>query len=139
VILVDTNVLVALVLQREALHHQAVRDLERLRKETFFVTRSVLSEACFLLGLREQRARLRALLTSMSAREPGAPAWDHVFAWLERYADHEPDWADACLVVLSNGSYLVWTYDREFRTIWRRLDGSRVPLATRTTTVRARP
>jgi len=25
----------------------------------------------------------------------------------------------------------VWTYDDEFVTVWRRLDGSRVPLANR--------
>ena len=38
------------------------------------------------------------------------------------YADHEPDWADACLAVLSGRDHdlKVWTYDREFRTTWRR-------------------
>ena len=53
--------------------------------------------------------------------------------WMDRYADHEPDLADAVTVVLSSeleGSR-VWTYDREFRTTWRRPDGSPIPLALR--------
>ena len=39
--------------------------------------------------------------------------------------------ADAYLAVVSGkrkGSK-VWTYDREFRTTWRRPDGTRIPLA----------
>ena len=50
---------------------------------------------------------------------------------LARYRDHDPDWADGYLAVVSGkrkGSK-VWTYDREFRTTWRRPDGTRIPLA----------
>lgn len=54
-----------------------------------------------------------------------------VFDWLDKYADHLPDWADGCLVVLCEhvSAPAVWTYDREFTTTWRLPDGSRVPLA----------
>ena len=52
-----------------------------------------------------------------------------MFAWLLKYADHRPERADGCLAVLS-GRHLnakVWTYDRKFRTTWRRPDGRAFP------------
>lgn len=57
--------------------------------------------------------------------------WDEVFAWLAKYADHEPDWTDACIAALCGRDkrLKVWTYDREFRTTWRRPDGRPIPLA----------
>jgi hypothetical protein len=50
---------------------------------------------------------------------------------LLEYSDHEPDWADGCIAVLSgrNTALKIWTYDREFGTTWRRPDGTRIPLA----------
>ena len=56
-----------------------------------------------------------------------------MFRWLDRYAEHEPDWADGYLAVVSSRERKakVWTYDSEFRTTWRRLDGTRIPLAVR--------
>jgi hypothetical protein len=55
--------------------------------------------------------------------------------WLAKYADDEPDWADACLAALSgrDKDLTVWTYDREFQTTWRRLNGTAIPLAVRST------
>jgi len=57
--------------------------------------------------------------------------WFEVFAWLLKYADHEPDWADGCIAVLCgrDRTLKVWTYDREFRTTWRRPDGTAIPMA----------
>jgi predicted nucleic acid-binding protein len=129
VILLDTNVLVALVLRRDRLHERAASDLERLAKQELRVLPSVMAEACFLLGRRGQRERLADLLAAIRARPAVEPAWDRVFEWLAHYADHEPDWADGCLVVSASREQRVWTYDDEFRSIWRRPDGSRVPLA----------
>jgi predicted nucleic acid-binding protein len=57
-------------------------------------------------------------------------AW--IFAWLERYQEHRPDFADAVLVHLlaTHKRAKVWTFDREFSTIWgmssRVLDGASV-------------
>ncbi len=70
-------------------------------------------------------------------------AWTHltslsretfVFDWIEKYADHEPDWADGYIAALCgrDRTLKVWTYDKEFRTTWRRPDGSAIPLAVRT-------
>lgn len=61
------------------------------------------------------------------------PTWPAVTEWMTRYAEHGPDWADGCIAVLSglDPSLSVWTFDEEFRTLWRRPDGSRIPLAVR--------
>jgi hypothetical protein len=70
-------------------------------------------------------------IESMSTDDPDFR--DAVFGWLVRYGEHEPDWADGCLVVLSEweARVKVWTYDREFRTFWRRPDGRPVSMAVK--------
>jgi hypothetical protein len=52
---------------------------------------------------------------------------------MKRYADHTPDYADACLCIMTHREpkAQVWTYDSEFTNIWRRPDGSAVPMAVR--------
>ncbi len=130
-ILVDTNVLVALVDDRDGLHGRAAADLRRPRKQMLHVLDAVLSEACFLLPELAARERLRFLLTRLAIRSLSLDEtwWPDVFDWLERYAEHEPDLADAQLVVASGRNKCkIWTYDREFSSVWRRPDGSRVPL-----------
>src|SRR2546426_12720786 len=67
--------------------------------------------------------------------------WNEIFDWLDKYREHEPDWADGYLAVLCsrNRKYKVWTYDIEFRTLWRRTNGSAIPLAIRTGPSRGNP
>jgi predicted nucleic acid-binding protein len=137
VILVDTAPLVALSDPRDALHTRALGDLDRLARHPLGVCSAVLTEACFLLAHPVQRERLRRLLVELPVRPVAvadeAAVWEDAFHWMHRYAEHEPDWADAYLAVLSGRERRarVWTYDGEFRTIWRRLDGGRIPLAVR--------
>jgi predicted nucleic acid-binding protein len=137
VILVDTTPLVALCDARDAKHRTAVKQLESLADDELAICDAVLTEACFHLPHRSQRQRLRALLHDLHV-QPLPVAYDGAFwlealDWLAKYADHEPDWADACLAVLSgrDKALKVWTYDREFRTTWRRPDGTAIPLAVR--------
>jgi predicted nucleic acid-binding protein len=133
-------VLVALVDEREDLHAKAVRDLQLPRKQPLALTSLVLGEACFLLPHAYQRRRLLFLLTGLAVAELELePPWrDEVFAWLDKYQEHEPDLADAQLAVLCSrhAQARVWSYDVEFQTTWRRTDGRRIPLfgrpATRT-------
>jgi predicted nucleic acid-binding protein len=138
VILVDTTPLVALCDGRDALHARAVRDLASLAPvNRFAVCDAVLTETCFHLPHPHQRQRLRLLLRDLGIRaiplESERDVWFEILDWLARYAEHEPDWADGCLAVLSghDAEVKVWTYDREFRTTWRRPDGGAIPLATR--------
>jgi predicted nucleic acid-binding protein len=136
-ILIDTTPLVALCDARDEKHRMAVKHLDTLGSSEFAVCDAVLTEACFHLPYRNQRERLHALLDVLGA----APVlvanesvfWFEVFEWLAKYADHEPDWADGCLAVLSGRDRhaKVWTYDREFRTTWRRPNGTAIPLAVR--------
>jgi predicted nucleic acid-binding protein len=137
VTLVDTGPLVALCDSHDSLHRRAVTHLQRLVGQELHICEAVLVETCFHLPHAAQRRRLRALLEEFGFGFISATSdhtfWMDVFDWLAKYANHEPDWADACLAVLSgrHPKATVWTYDREFRTIWRRLDGSTVPMAVR--------
>jgi predicted nucleic acid-binding protein len=138
-ILIDTAPLVALCDARDEKHGVAVKHLALLGSSEFAVCDAVLTEACFHLPYQSQRQRVRALLDDLGAQPvPAADEsafWLEVFEWLTKYADHEPDWADGCLAVLSgrDPDARVWTYDREFRTIWRRPNGTAIPLAVRST------
>ena len=134
-ILVDTAPLVALCDPSDGLHATAARDLDRLRRLPLVVCGPVLTEACFHLARPVQRQRLRRLLTEFSmmpyTSDHEVELWLDVFDWLTRYSEHEPDFTDGYLAVVSGieRRFKVWTYDSEFRTTWRRADGTRIPLA----------
>ena len=136
-ILVDSNVLIALSDRGDRLHASAAADLRRLVNDDLLLTAPVLTEVAFGLPTAAQRANTRDLVRELHIRPCPVPEgphlWDEVFAWLERYAEHEPDWADAHLAVLCGRErrFRVWTYDGEFTRLWRRPDGSRIPLAAR--------
>lgn len=136
-ILIDTAPLVALCDARDSKHRLAVRHLESLSANGFLVCEAVLTETCFHLPYRHQRQRLRVLLHDLNVQPLPVTRerdlWFEVIDWLVKYADHEPDWADGCLAVLSghDQDLKVWTYDREFRTTWRRPNGTAIPLAVR--------
>ncbi len=136
-ILFDTSPLVALCDARDSKHAPALNHLESLAAEEFAICEAVLTETCFHLPHASQRYRLRAILHELSIEPlPATPErafWLEVFDWLAKYADHEPDWADGCLAVLSgrDRDLKVWTYDREFWTTWRRPDGTTIPMAVR--------
>ena len=139
-ILIDTTPLVALCDPRDGLHKTALGHLKHLARSQFAVSEPVLSEACFHLSAPSQRQRLRRTLDDLEV-EPASVSddgslWQEVFDWLNKYADHQPDWADGYLAVLCSRdrSYKLWTYDIEFRTTLRRRDGSMIPMAIRRST-----
>jgi predicted nucleic acid-binding protein len=135
--LIDTAPLVALCDARDSKHRTAFKHLKLLAAEQFAVCDAVLTETCFHLPHPSQRHRLRAMLRELSVQplpvSNERAFWSDVFGWLAKYADHEPDWADGCLAVLSgrDKDLKVWTYDREFRTTWRRPNGTHIPMAAR--------
>lgn len=134
-ILIDTGPLVALCDKRDGRHRATIAALSALLPDRFTLCESVLTEACFHLPRHQQRQRLRRWLDELDVTPAPVEAdpdfRSDAFAWLAQYEEHEPDWADACLAVLSarEAGAKVWTYDREFTTTWRRLDGSAIPLA----------
>jgi len=134
-VLIDTGPLVALCDPRDEKHKLALRHLGALASASFRCCDAVLAEACFHLPHPSQRSRLRALVHELRI-EPAEPAteaehWLDTFDWMAKYADQEPDWADAFIAVLCgrDSAVEVWTYDREFRTMWRKPDGRVIPLA----------
>src|SRR6266571_1057684 len=136
-ILIDTTALVALCDPRDPLNKTALRHLKVLAKSQFAICEPVLAEACFHLSTLPQRSRLQRTLAALDVLpipvDDAQTLWKEVFNWLNKYADHEPDWADGYLAVLCGRDrrHKVWTYDVEFRTIWRRPDGSAIPMAVR--------
>ena len=134
-ILIDTTPLVALCDARDRQHRAAMKHLEALATAAFVTCEAVLMETCFHLPHRAQRARLRAVLDSLEIVPLPGPGdrsfWIEVLEWLMKYADHEPDWADGCIAVLCGHqeNLKVWTYDRQFRTTWRKPDGAAIPMA----------
>ena len=135
--LIDTTPLVALCDPRDSLNRTALKHLKILAKSQFAICEPVLAEVCFHLPAQSQRTRLQRIIESLQITaapvDDGSALWRDVFDWLHKYSQHEPDWADAYLAVLSgrNPKYTVWTYDLEFRTIWRRPDGTAIPMAVR--------
>jgi predicted nucleic acid-binding protein len=137
VILVDTGPIVALCDPTDALNRRALRDLSRLARQPLVTGLPVLTEACALLPHAVQRRRLRRVLTDLSVQpyrgDDEGTLWLDIFDWLDQYQDHDPDWTDGYLAVVSGREVgaRVWSYDREFATIWRRPDGRPIPLAVR--------
>ena len=136
-ILVDTNVLVAMADGRDGLHPVAKADYAELQSERLLLITPVLAEACYILPWSHYRERSKSVIDEAGMQvyplEDERRLWAEVFAWLDRYREHEPDWTDACLAVLCGRDkrLKVWTYDKEFATIWRRPDGTKIPLAVK--------
>src|SRR5438270_146627 len=89
-----------------------MKHLESLAADEFAVCDAVLTETCIHLPHRNQRQRLRALLHDLSV-QPIPVMYERdffleVLDWLTKYADHEPDWADACVAILSGRDNWGW-------------------------------
>lgn len=134
-VLVDTGPLVALVDPKDRLHARATQELDRL-KGPLCVGLPVLTEAHFLLGAAHLRRRVTALLEAEVLRLDAPDRPDLVtlraLEWLAHYAEHAPDFTDGFLVAWAERESLaIWTFDREFSTVWRTLAGKQVRLAAK--------
>ncbi|HUO07842.1 MAG TPA: PIN domain-containing protein [Phycisphaerae bacterium] len=132
-ILLDTSVLVALCDRSDHLADRAMHQLRSLKERNLRVTLPVLTEAWHLLEqpwLRKiliewLRGRAVQIASAMEERQVIAEVWQ----WLEQYQEHDPDFADAHLVICAaDKRSSIWTYDSEFAHLWRHLDGTRIRL-----------
>ena len=136
-ILIDTTPLVALCDPRDSLNRTALKHLKILARSPFAICEPVLTEVCFHLPALAQRSRLQQTLEALDVLpvsvDDAQSFRKEVFDWLKKYGDHEPDLADGYLAVLCERDrrYKVWTYDVEFRTLWRKPDGSVIPMAVK--------
>jgi predicted nucleic acid-binding protein len=132
-VLVDTGPLVALCDEADALHARALEEVDRLQGP-FVVCLPVLTEAHFLLPHGHLRRRLAGLLASEFCVGPPDGVDEllpRALAWLERYAEHDPDFTDAWLIACADrdSGAVVWTFDREFARIWRTLKRKKLRLS----------
>lgn len=122
--LADTGPIVAFLNARDRHHRWAVEAMGRLRPP-LVTCESVLSEAAYLVrSLPEGGARVMELVARGVLRvdfdvEREAAALSRL---LRRYASLPMDFADACLVRLSeiHADSVVFTLDSEFRDVYRR-------------------
>jgi len=89
----------------------------------------VLCESVFALARADQRGRLSLLLERLPIAplvvdDPSALRRE-IFAWLAKYAEHDPDYADAelCVLAARDKRLRIWTYDSEFTRVWRKSSG----------------
>jgi predicted nucleic acid-binding protein len=118
-ILLDTGVLVALLHSDDRRHGAATRWLAGCKAKLHTVE-PVLCETAFFLPAR-QRASVAELAAkgTIEVHRPDAPAYKRIGAILGKYADLDPDWADASLVWLAeqSGIHHIATLDvRDFST-----------------------
>lgn len=133
-ILLDTNVILGFLHPDPRQQAIVGRQLIKIKAGPFLLVPPVLQEVMRFFKSPRYTDLFLGLIEEMHIEylDPGDDVpWRDVIAWLKRYAEHEPDYADGYLVVLSglNRKYKLWSNDSEFRTIWRRPDGSAVPLA----------
>lgn len=133
-ILIDTNVILALLDRSDNNHSAAREQAPAMRDSGVLLVLPVLAEVTHFLGAAHLYNRFDDLLEALDARyEQTEHLLDHeeTLRWLKRYASHKPDYADAHLVMLTakRKKWRVWSFDTEFKNIWRRPDGSAVPMA----------
>ncbi len=124
----DTGFLVAFVSQNDR-HHEWAVSLARQITEPLLTCEAVLSEAAFHLHncpavFAMLNQRLVALAFDCNDHLP------QLQALAERYSDRQPDFADLCLIRMSElfPKYSVVTIDREDFRIYRRNKREAIPL-----------
>jgi predicted nucleic acid-binding protein len=118
-VLMDTGVLVALLHSDDGRHREATEWLAQCNARLHTVE-AVLTETAFFLAAR-QRAAVADLAArgTLEVHHHDAAAYRRIGAILRKYADVQPDWADAALVYLAeeSGIYHIATFDvRDFST-----------------------
>jgi predicted nucleic acid-binding protein len=133
-VLIDTNVILALLNDNDDHYADACEMVPLMRREGLVLVLPVLAEVTHFFERPAAYTKLERLLAILNVRMVASEhlvGQEQTLTWLKKYATHKPDYADAHLVLLTavNKTYRVWSYDHEFRTIWRRPDGSSVPVA----------
>jgi predicted nucleic acid-binding protein len=118
-LLLDTGVLVALLHADDGRHEAAKRWLAGCNAKLHTVD-PVLGETAFFLPAR-QRATVAELAAkgTIEIHRPDATAYKRIGTILSKYADLDPDWADAMLVWAAEetGIHSIATFDvRDFST-----------------------
>lgn len=120
-ILLDTGPLVALFNAGDPLHRAADAWFASCHAQLHTVE-PVLVEAAFFLPAA-QRASLAELVAggTLQVHRPAAAGFKRIAAVLRKYADLDPDWADACLVwaAEASGIHRIATIDVRDFSVYR--------------------
>jgi uncharacterized protein len=124
----DTGFLVAVVSQRDH-HHDWAANIARQWTEPFLTCESVLSETAFHL---DDCSSVFQLLANRFVRLAfdGNDNLHQLESLAESYADRKPDFADLCLIRMSElfPKHPVITIDREDFRVYRRNKRETIPL-----------
>ncbi|HWL88924.1 MAG TPA: PIN domain-containing protein [Polyangiaceae bacterium] len=124
----DTGFLVALASERD-MHHPWAASIADLVTEPLLTCEAVLAETAF--HLRDAAGVLDMVLSGLVtlAFDAGSQAAE-LYALATRYANRRPDFADLCLVRMSelHPRHTVITIDRKDFTIYRRHRNQPIPL-----------
>jgi hypothetical protein len=142
-VLVDTSVLAAAFSPRDGCHRMCRDALLNLPGQAF-TTDAVLVELASLL--RRDRRDFSRVLRAISQTKTlkilsiGQDEYRAIAGWLEKYADQQPDFADACLVYVAEreGIDTVFTLDSDF-LVYRTLSGRQLEVGPRRPKTRTRP
>ena len=120
-ILLDTNVLIAIVNPADGHYRRVMQELPKV-KGPYFTCEAVLTESFHMLARPNLRARLIDFVAEAPVGQLEAPegSWPDIFAWLEHYQEHSPDFTDAVLADLlsRHKRAKIWTFDHEFSSNW---------------------
>ncbi len=100
--LVDTGFLVALYIQRDKLHSQALAFLQ-VNKQPLITTAPVIVESCYFLDTRAKVELLQWVVRGgLKVIDIPIKAYPQIAESIEKYADHDIDFTDATLIWLAN-------------------------------------
>ena len=129
-LLVDTGFLVALYIRGDTLHDEAVAYL-RGHRAALLTVAPVLVETCFFLDVRAKVELLKWVERGgLEVCEVPVSAFTAIANHLQKYADHDVDFADAALVWLANarGVRRILTVDETDFSLFRLKNGKRFDL-----------
>jgi predicted nucleic acid-binding protein len=130
-LLVDAGPLVAFLAERDQ-YHELCRSLMRQVRPPLITSWAVLTEAAYLL--RDRPHGVRGLFEfvdqgflTIAAIDESALRWFDAF--FQRYADHEPQLADASLIYLAEQLKIdtIFTFDHRHFRIYR-MAGNQAPV-----------
>ncbi len=132
-VLLDAGPLVAYLCESEH-HHVWAREQFR-RFKTFSTCEAVLAEACARLAyFQEEPERVLELVVEadLQVNFQVKPSADRIFRLMEKYADQPMDFADACIVVMTEQvkDCLLVTLDRKDFAVYRRHDREFIPFVS---------
>lgn len=116
-VLLDTGILVAVLDEADRLHEAAVDWISKPRLRLHTVEPVLAEAANFVPSHRRASVADFVIAAKASVHRPDTAAYRRVAAILRKYADLEPDWADAMLVWLAEqkGIHRIATLDvRDF-------------------------